>query len=138
MLEATNGQCFACGERNPIGLRLTFRFEGEGYVTEFTPRDEHQGYDGITHGGLIATVLDETMARMLWARGLSFATAELVVRYREPLPVGSTMTVRAAIVRQTSRFIEMTADGLDPLGKLIASGRGRFLRVGTRGGEPDG
>ena len=36
--------CFACGQANPKGLRLTFRFEGEWYLTEFTPEQEYQGW----------------------------------------------------------------------------------------------
>ncbi|MCJ7751507.1 MAG: PaaI family thioesterase, partial [Armatimonadetes bacterium] len=66
--------CFACGKGNPIGLKLDFRFEGEEYVTEFEVRPEYQGWAGIVHGGLLATVLDETMARLLWEKELNAIT----------------------------------------------------------------
>jgi len=59
------GMCFACGKRNPIGLHLDFRFEGDEYVTEFVPQEVHQGFPGIIHGGLIATVLASTDAVLL-------------------------------------------------------------------------
>ncbi|MGH2486393.1 MAG: PaaI family thioesterase, partial [Ktedonobacterales bacterium] len=54
-------QCFACGQRNDIGLRLVFRREGEVIVTEYTPDARYQGFPGVAHGGVIATLLDETM-----------------------------------------------------------------------------
>jgi uncharacterized protein (TIGR00369 family) len=129
LLEAKEGRCFACGPNNPIGLKLAFRVDGDDYVTEFTPRPEHQGWDDIVHGGLIATVLDECMARMLWERGLLFATAELTVRYKSPLRVGTTMTVRARTVRESDRLVEAEAEGVDDSGTAIALARARLLRV---------
>ena len=87
----TNKHCFACGVENPIGLKLEFRFEprpdgGEDYVTEFTPRREHQGYVGMTHGGIITTVLDEVMARLAWVKDIPAITAKMEVRLRSRSP----------------------------------------------------
>src|SRR2546421_5116698 len=56
--------CFVCGDRNHAGLAVRFYVEGERVVTRFTPREEHMGFNGITHGGIIAALLDETMG---WA-----------------------------------------------------------------------
>ena len=65
-----NGYCFACGPENPIGLRLTFRWEGDppDYCTEYRPRREHQGWDDRIHGGLIAVVFDEVLSRVVLER----------------------------------------------------------------------
>jgi hypothetical protein len=53
--------CFACGDANPIGLRLDdIRREGEEVHATLRPRPEYQGYPGVLHGGLSATALDET------------------------------------------------------------------------------
>jgi len=129
MLEATTGRCFACGPNNPIGLKLEFRFDGDEYVTEFVPREEHQGYDDIVHGGLVATVLDEVMARSLWERRMLFATAELTVRYKRPFTVGSRGTARARIEKQSDRLIEMSAELAGPDGTVYATAKGVFLPV---------
>ena len=68
--------CFACGAENPHGLRLSgFRREGDDYVVEFTPQRHHQGWQGITHGGIAATILDEVMTRILYEQGLEVVTA---------------------------------------------------------------
>jgi acyl-coenzyme A thioesterase PaaI-like protein len=82
--------CFACGEKNPIGLKLEFRFEGDEYVTTFQVRPEYQGWAGIAHGGLVATVLDEVMARLLWEKQINAITGKLEVRYHKPVPIGDT------------------------------------------------
>ncbi|TMJ13562.1 MAG: PaaI family thioesterase, partial [Bacillati bacterium ANGP1] len=42
--------CFACGQDNPIGLRLRFTTEGDAVRAEFTPGVQYQGYDGVLHG----------------------------------------------------------------------------------------
>ena len=43
--------CFACGARNPSGLQLVFRREGDEIVTEYTPEPSFQGFPGVAHGG---------------------------------------------------------------------------------------
>ena len=57
--------CFGCGADNPWGLHLIFFAEPDGAVySHWTPELNHQGYDGMVHGGIISTVFDEVMA---WA-----------------------------------------------------------------------
>jgi uncharacterized protein (TIGR00369 family) len=112
--------CFACGRGNPIGLKLDFAFEGEEYVTHFEVKPEHQGWTGIVHGGLLATLLDETMARLLWEKELNAITGRLNVRYHEPVKVGERLTVRARITKDRSRLIETEAKATDAEGILVA------------------
>jgi acyl-coenzyme A thioesterase PaaI-like protein len=103
--------CFACGERNPNGLKLKFQFQGDDYVARFRVQLEHTGYAGIMHGGLVATLLDESMARMLWEKGYRVLTGKLTVHYRAPVPVGSEVEVRGWIesVRRQGRMIQTSA-----------------------------
>ena len=62
--DATDYQrCFVCGQRNPYGLQLVFRLENNSIVAEFQPREEHQGFPGVIHGGIVAAVLDEALNR---------------------------------------------------------------------------
>ncbi len=120
--------CFACGRKNPQGLKLRFRFEGDDYVTEFTPRDEHQGWSGMVHGGLTATLLDEVMTRLCWERGLDVATAELHVRYHQPIPVGRRTTTRGRIRRRRGRLVEAAAEVYLEDGTVAASAEAKLLR----------
>ena len=49
--------CFACGKKNPIGLKMTFKMDEKECVSYFTPKEEHQSYNGMMHGGLISVLL---------------------------------------------------------------------------------
>ena len=57
-LRTDGANCFVCGPGNEIGLRLSFRLEDAICKSEFTPSELHCGYDGVTHGGIIFSVLD--------------------------------------------------------------------------------
>ena len=80
--------CFVCGPHNAIGLRVKFQLDGDVCRGEFTPGRDHCGYDGITHGGILFSLLDDVMANWLYLKGLRCFTAKCEIRYRNPLPVG--------------------------------------------------
>lgn len=106
-MDERNDWCFACGAKNPIGLKLAFREEAETYVTTFTAGPEHQGYDGIVHGGIISTLLDEVMARYIYSKGVNAVTARLDVRFRASTPIGEELIIRSNIVRQKGGMYEL-------------------------------
>jgi acyl-coenzyme A thioesterase PaaI-like protein len=118
-----DAMCFACGQDNPIGLKLRFTFDGEDYVTRFQVRPEYQGWTGIAHGGLLATALDEVMARLLWAREINAITARLEVRYRKPVPVGETLEIRGRITRRRPPVIETEATATTEAGEVVAEAK---------------
>jgi len=69
-------------------LGLEWSREAPGLVSTFTPDSSHRGRPGFLHGGLAATVLDETMAALGWATdGIHTVTATLELRYRHPVPL---------------------------------------------------
>lgn len=73
---------------NPLGLGLRFRKEAPGLVARFDPLPGHRGPPGFLHGGIAATVLDETMASLGWALDdVPCVTATLELRYRKPVPL---------------------------------------------------
>lgn len=101
--------CFACGQENPAGLRLSFRREGERVKTEFTPGELHQGWPGIVHGGIINTLLDEAMAYAPFFQGLNCVTAKMEVRIRNATLVGQQLFISSGITRKRRRLIETEA-----------------------------
>ena len=103
--------CFACGEHNPIGLHLQFKWDGGTLSAAFTPKKDHQGYADVIHGGIIATVLDECMAQAAIRKfGVMAATAEFSMRLRAPLQPGDEVTVSAHAERPSSRLITASAE----------------------------
>lgn len=103
-------RCFACGQRNPAGLKMIFRVEEDTIVCDFTPREEHQGFPGVIHGGIIATVMDEALNRtsMLAERPTWTMTGRLETRYRRYVPYGPLLRVRASLVSQRGRMLQAT------------------------------
>jgi acyl-coenzyme A thioesterase PaaI-like protein len=122
-MDESNQWCFACGPRNPIGLKLAFLEEDNTYLTTFIPGPEHQGYDGIMHGGLVSTLLDEVMARYLHAKGLNAVTARLDVRFRQPTPIGQQLTVSGWIIGQRGKMYELAGKITLPDGTITAEGK---------------
>jgi uncharacterized protein (TIGR00369 family) len=124
-----NQWCFACGVKNPIGLKLTFREDGDKYVAVFRPGPEHQSYDGIVHGGIISTLLDEIMARYPYAKGLNTVTARLEVRYRKPTPIGQELTVTGWVTKERGKMIELAGNVALPDGTITAEGKSTVIAV---------
>ncbi|NLO74078.1 MAG: PaaI family thioesterase [candidate division WS1 bacterium] len=123
--------CFACGPENPHGLRLSgFHRQGEYYTVEFSPERHHQGWQGITHGGIIATLLDEVMTRILHEEGVNVVTAEITVRYHQPVVTGSPVRARAWVVENRGRLIHTKAELTSVQGESLASAQAKFIKVG--------
>lgn len=127
MGDERNTWCFACGPDNPIGLKLDFSEEGEKYVARFTAGPEHQGYDGIVHGGIVSTLLDEIMARYPYAKGEDTVTARLEIRYRQPTPVGRELTVTGWIVSKRGRIYETAGTVALADGTVTAEGKATVM-----------
>jgi acyl-coenzyme A thioesterase PaaI-like protein len=121
--------CFACGVRNVAGLQLTYRQVGERIVTEFMPDARWQGFPGYVHGGVLATVLDETLERVSLAAGQWMMTGRLEVRFRRAALVGQRLVVAARLVARRGRAIvaEATAHAGTLDGAVIAEARATFL-----------
>jgi uncharacterized protein (TIGR00369 family) len=124
-----DGWCFACGKSNPASLKLEFEKRDDEYVARFTPRREHQGYIGITHGGVIATLLDEAMARLVWADGHRAVTAEMTVRLRRPARTGEELTVAGRITGAGRRTITCSAEARNADGTVVAEATARMVKV---------
>ncbi len=106
----SSDHCFGCGKRNAAGLQLEFRMSpNERLETRFRPRDIHVGWEGVFHGGLMATLLDEAMLACLHLLGVDAATASLEVRFHEPVRVGEEVVVHALRTSRRGRLHEMTA-----------------------------
>ncbi len=122
--------CFVCGIENPIGLRLAFYTDEEGQcLTRFRPRPEHQGYPGHLHGGIIATLLDETMGRVLTQEQVWAMTGTLEVKYRRPVPLDQELTVVGQLVRHRSRAYEAHGEIRLPDGTVLVEGNGIYIRI---------
>ena len=128
-------RCFACGMRNDAGLHLVFRQEGDEVVTEFTADERFQGFPGVVHGGILATLLDETLNRVAMAEGRMMMTGRLDIRYRRAAPLGRPLRVGARVRSSRSRMLQAEGEirladaGTDENEAIIATAEGIFLPV---------
>ena len=99
--------CFVCGLENPAGLKLVFYETGPGEVTaSYTPPEHFQGYPGVLHGGIVASLLDEAGGRvvMIGDHKRFMLTAKMEVKYRQPTPLGQALTVSGRLVKRRGRL----------------------------------
>lgn len=129
--------CFACGEDNPQGLQLEFFWQGDKFVTRFTPKKVHQGYPGIVHGGITAALLDEVMGKNLMSLKLPIMTGELKVRYRQPVKVGEEYLVAGWIKERKGRVIYMQSKIETADGTTVATGEAAMIIIKREGDEID-
>jgi uncharacterized protein (TIGR00369 family) len=120
--------CFACGQENPIGLRLRFTEEGDGVRAEFTPGPHYQGYEGVVHGGIVAAALDDAMAQLFHMKGQESVTAKLEIRFRRETPVGHRLVVTARLTGQRGKSFTAEAALSSTEGTRLAEAKGLFFR----------
>jgi len=131
MQELKYPNCFVCGNENPTGLKLDFSYDETSALTWFDSPLRFEGYQGVIHGGIIATLLDEEMAKIIISRKLIAVTADMTIRYRKPLPVGKKVKARGEIALQKTRTIRAKAVLADEEGTVYAESEGIYVVVKT-------
>ncbi len=131
--QPTSRMCFVCGESNPAGVHVRFYEQEDGSVlSRFTGAEQHQGYPGRMHGGVITAIMDETIGRAISVRygdTIWGVTAELNVRFRQPVPLDVELTAVGRIVREASRLFEGTGELYLPDGSVAAEAAGKFVKL---------
>ncbi len=127
MFDGFFNYCFVCGADNRYGLQLSFTRAESGVFTEFVPEARHCGYPGVLHGGIVASLLDETLG---WATSVVkrryFMTADLRIRYRRPVPAGKKVRVNGRYLGDKAGFWRAEGEIVDADGVVYASAAGLF------------
>ncbi len=126
-----DNMCFACGKNNPQGLQLEFSFnEREQYVeTTFIPSPVYQGWQGVVHGGIIATLMDECMAKLAQFLGYRVVTASLTMRFKDVAKTGKPLTVRGEITKLSKKLIYAKAETRGEGGKVVAEAQAKLMVI---------
>jgi uncharacterized protein (TIGR00369 family) len=119
--------CIICGSDNPASLGIKFVLQADDSVTaQFRGNALLQGYKGILHGGIIASILDAAMTHCLFNNGVEAVTADLQVRFRNAIPYNADLQVVASIVSSQKTLYRLksviTMDG-----KRMANATARFM-----------
>lgn len=128
---ADDGRCFICGKDNPIGLKAVFTTDPQLRRAETRVRipEVFQGWQGVTHGGILSALLDEIAAQACIAGGLQVVTSELRIRYREPVPTGSEVTVIGEVAGERRRLVDVRAR-VERDGRIAAEAEVVMYRMG--------
>jgi uncharacterized protein (TIGR00369 family) len=126
----TYGNCFVCGKNNPDGLQLSFEIDKEKQILKstFIASPTFQGWDGIVHGGMISTLLDEATAKLVYELGYQAVTASLEVRFKKPAPILEPLSIHGEIIEVSRRLIRAKAYVAKEDGTILATGISTFLK----------
>jgi acyl-coenzyme A thioesterase PaaI-like protein len=125
--------CFVCGVKNDFGLHAKFyETDTNELVALINPSEQHQGYPGRLHGGIAATILDETIARsicngkdeQIWG-----VTLELKTRFRKPVPLGLELKIVGRVTSEGNRSFEGSGEIVLPDGEIAVSAEGKYMKV---------
>jgi acyl-coenzyme A thioesterase PaaI-like protein len=122
--------CFACGLRNPIGIRMQVDYVEQGVTAEsrLALPKEFQGWQQVIHGGILATLLDEIMMHAVWHFAGAGVTLGLEVQFRHPLAPDEPVLVRGRLTETKGRRLKAQGEIIRQAdNRLIANSLGRFL-----------
>jgi len=125
-----NQRCYVCGKDNPSGLRAVFEIDKDARTItgRFSPRPEHEGWQGIVHGGIVAALLDEAMVKLAAHLGIHAVSAEITVKFKAPAKPGEELVVSGKIVKEANRLIE--AEAVVERGPVVvAEAKGKLLKI---------
>ncbi|KAA3663673.1 MAG: PaaI family thioesterase [Chloroflexi bacterium] len=115
--------CFVCGRNNPHGLYMTFFDNGDNEVcSNYTVSEAYQGYPGVVHGGVVAAMLDEVVARVAMIKDQHhfMMSVKLEVKYRHPVPTETPLKIVGRVVRLRGRLGKAVGEVILPDGTVAA------------------
>jgi acyl-coenzyme A thioesterase PaaI-like protein len=120
--------CFACSGSNPMGLALRYSVAPDGSVwASFLGNCALESYPGILHGGLVATLLDGAMTNCLFAQDIRAMTAELTVRFHNPVLSAEELHIQAWLESSRHGVLKLRAT-INQSGRVKAHARAKFLK----------
>jgi len=123
-----NQQCFVCGHDNPVGLRLEFNAVGDDRCeTVCTLPPAYQGYADIAHGGMLATLVDEVMAKVILNKGHRPVTAEMTVRFLHPAPLNQPLRVTGKLEKSRRRLHQTSAAITNSEGTVLCTATAKYV-----------
>jgi acyl-coenzyme A thioesterase PaaI-like protein len=126
--------CFGCGPLNPQGLHLQFVIDAEdpAAITATTTVEltrMYEGPPGFVHGGIIATLMDESMSKLNRPLQVIAMTRHMEVDYLRPAPLHTPLTIRSHHLRREGRKLFHAAELSGPDGRVLARAKGFFIVI---------
>ncbi len=120
---------FVHGLRNSSGLHLQYHLAADRVVTTWVPAEQHAGFPGFVHGGLISAVLDDVMGRCSVLHRRWVVTGRMETRYRDSAPIGAALRIEGWITRLTRRAMHAQARMTLEDDRVVADATGTYLPI---------
>jgi acyl-coenzyme A thioesterase PaaI-like protein len=123
MAHKAQNRCFGCGPANDTGLKLDFLLAEDGTVVcPVAVPDCFEGPPGYVHGGIIATLLDETMSK---------SVRQMEINYLRPVHSAAPIRLEGRLLRSEGRKHWTEAKALCARGHVLAEAKGLFIEIHT-------
>lgn len=120
--------CFACGTLNVHGIGLELHASDDHCWTELALPTRFQGWEGMAHGGIVCTILDEVMAWALVDHDMWGVTARMTVEFKRPVPIGRLIRGEGRVAQVRRRLVDAEGVILDPAdGTVLARSQATFV-----------
>jgi uncharacterized protein (TIGR00369 family) len=131
--------CFGCSPHNTEGLQMRWVRTGPGAIEgRYAVPCHYEGAPGVVHGGIQATILDETLGQAAHVdddEGRDVVTVDFRLRYRRPCPTETPLRVRGRHVRTEGRDIFVEGEIVDEEGQVLTTAEARWRRIDARPGQ---
>lgn len=114
--------CFGCSPFNEIGLQLEFWENEDELMATWQPRKSLEGWMGVLHGGIQATLLDEIAGWVVLIKlKTAGVTSALNVQYLKPVYVSKgELKVVARVISTNEKMAEINCELFDGTGTKCA------------------
>ena len=120
--------CFVCGQKNEIGLKARFFWDGEKAMCDIIADEIYAGYKNIFHGGIVATLLDEIMIKALLAEDIFAVTAEITVRFKKPVYSGDKLHFEGRKTGEKGIIYFTEGRAVNQNGETVAEATAKYVK----------
>jgi acyl-coenzyme A thioesterase PaaI-like protein len=115
--------CFGCSPHNPIGMKLEFYQQGDSLFAEWLPDSNFEGFKGVLHGGIQATLMDEIASWFIYSQiGTAGVTKSMDVQYHFPVRVNEEpILIKANLVEERDNHEVVIFTEIQHKSKVCAS-----------------
>ncbi len=110
------------------GLRVWFDNEGVLHG-EFQCSANHQGFDQMVHGGVIAAIIDASMAQCLMGHDIVAYTTSLEIKYRKPVRINEVATVKTEITSIKKGLLHSVECKIEQKQLMAVTAEGNFYKI---------